>query len=218
MDSLLSNPSRRQPPRWQRGLRWLLLASSSGVGMLLVVILGIDLWISLQARDRLANHVQALRPATYAVVLGTAKYYSAGVNPFYQARMAATAKLYHSGLIEQLIASGDHSTPFYNEPGMMLEDLVLLGIPEQVILRDGGGIRTLQSVVRLDSEFGQTDVIIISQRFHLERALYLAQAAGISAQGFVAEDPPWRWYWKVRVREVFARLSAVLDIHLLERV
>jgi SanA protein len=149
--------------------------------------------------------------------LGTAKYYSTGINPFYEARMNATAQLYHSGLVEQVIASGDHSTPFYNEPGMMLEDLVLLGVPEQVILRDGGGIRTLQSVRRLETEFGQTDVIIVSQQFHLERALYLAQAAGISAQGFVADDPPFHWYWRVRLREVFARLSALMDVHLLER-
>ena len=217
MDSWLTHPIKPQRPLWQRWLRGFFIALSSGVGMLLATLLSIDLWISLQARDRLAHHVQALRPATYAVVLGTAKYYSAGVNPFYQTRMSATAELYHSGLIEQVIASGDHSTPFYNEPGMMLEDLVLLGVPQQVILRDGGGIRTLQSVRRLDSEFGQTDVIIVSQRFHLERALYLAQAAGISAQGFVAADPPWQWYWRVRVREVFARLSAVIDIHLLER-
>jgi SanA protein len=100
---------------------------------------------------------------------------------------------------------------------MMLEDLVLLGVPEQVILRDGGGIRTLQSVRRLETEFGQTDVIIVSQQFHLERALYLAQAAGISAQGFVSDDPPFHWYWRVRLREVFARLSALMDVHLLER-
>lgn len=212
--------SGRQPRQttWQRWLKAIALALSSGVLMVILTILAIDLWISLQARDRLASQVRALRPATYAVVLGTAKYSSAGINPFYEARMAATAELYHSGLVEQVIASGDHSTPFYNEPGMMFDDLALLGIPEQVILRDGGGIRTLNSVRRLQTEFGQTDVIIISQRFHLERALYLASAAGISAQGFIADDPPLPWYWRVRLREVFARLSALLDIHVLDRM
>lgn len=218
MDAGWVNTKQRHRSLWQRWLKATMLACVSGVMMLVLTILAIDLWISLQARDRLATQVQALRPATYAVVLGTAKYYSSGVNPFYQARMAATAELYHSGMIEQVIASGDHSTPFYNEPGMMLEDLVLLGVPEQVILRDGGGIRTLHSVRRLDSEFGQTDVIIISQRFHLERALFIAQAAGIAAQGFVAEDPPLRWYWRVRVREIFARLSAMMDVYVLERI
>lgn len=218
MDAGWVNTKQRHGSLWQRWLKATMLACVSGVMMLVLAILAIDLWISLQARDRLATQVQALRPATYAVVLGTAKYYSSGVNPFYQARMAATAELYHSGMIEQVIASGDHSTPFYNEPGMMLEDLVLLDVPEQVILRDGGGIRTLHSVRRLDSEFGQTDVIIISQRFHLERALFIAQSAGIAAQGFVAEDPPFRWYWRVRLREIFARLSAMMDVYVLERI
>jgi SanA protein len=218
MDSWLVDPVKPKLSIWQRWLRAIVLAIFSGLTIVVLAILSIDLWISLQARERLATQVQALRPATYGVVLGTAKYYSTGINPFYEARMNATAELYHSGLVEQIIASGDHSTPFYNEPGMMLDDLVLLGVPEQVILRDGGGIRTLNSVRRLESEFGQTDVIIVSQRFHLERALYLARAAGISAQGFIAEDPPLHWYWRIRVREIFARLSAVIDIYLLERI
>lgn len=216
-DKLLIDATRRPPPLWKVWLLRSVYTLLSSIGLLLCLLLTIDLWISLQSRDRIADDPEFLRPTEYGVVLGTAKYYSGGLNPFYQARMDAAASLYHSGMVEQLIASGDHSTPFYDEPGMMLEDLMARDIPEQVILRDGGGIRTLNSMRRLRTEFGQSEAIIVSQRFHLERALYQARAAGIDAQGYVAEDAPLRWHWRVRLREVLARVSAVIDIHILRR-
>ena len=217
-DNLLIDATRRPPPTLWVWLRRLLYTLLSSVGLLLGGLLSIDLWITLQAREHLTRDPEFLRPTEYGVVLGTAKYYSGGgLNPFYQARMDAAAALYHSGLVEQLIASGDHSTPFYDEPGMMLEDLVIRDVPEQVILRDGGGIRTLNSVRRLQTEFGQSEVIIVSQRFHLERALYQARAAGIDAQGYIAADAPFRWHIRVRTREILARVSAMIDIHILRR-
>lgn len=215
---LLVDATRRPPPGWWVWLRRLFYTFLGSLGMLLGGLLAIDLWITLQARGHITDDPEFLRPTEYGIVLGTAKYYhGGGLNPFYQARMDAAAALYHSGLVEQLIASGDHSTPFYNEPGMMLEDLVSRDVPEQVILRDGGGIRTLNSVRRLRTEFGQSEAIIVSQRFHLERALYQARAAGIDAQGYVAEDAPLRWHLRVRAREVLARVSAMIDIHILRR-
>lgn len=208
----------RRPPGCWAWLRRLLFTALSGLGLVLICIAAIDVWISLQARGKLTSDLEQLRPTDYGVVLGTAKFYpGGGLNPFYQARIDATVQLYQAGMIEQVIASGDHSTPFYDEPGMMRDDLIQRGIPAQVILRDGGGIRTLNSVQRLQTEFGQTEIIIISQRFHLERALYQAQAAGIDAQGFVAADAPLNWHARVRAREVLARVSAMIDIHVLRR-
>lgn len=202
-------------PRWLHWLKLALLSLLGGCVLFVVGVLTADVWIGFQARGKVTSDQTTLIPTTYGVVLGTSKYYSGGINPFYEARMAAAADLYHEGIIKMLVASGDHSTPFYNEPRMMFDDLVKLGVPEEAILRDGGGIRTLYSMRRLRSEFDLDDVIVISQRFHVERALYQAGASGIQAQGFAALDAPFEWHVRVRFREIFARVSALLDLHIL---
>lgn len=178
-------------------------------------VLLVDLWITWQARHAIPADQNELRPTQYGLLLGTSKFYSGGINPFYEARIEAAADLYHAGHVDKLLASGDNSTPFYNEPEMMFDDLVALGVPESAIVQDGGGVRTLTSVRRLSTEYDQAEVIIISQRFHVERALYQAHAAGIDAQGFAAQDAPRSWHIRVRLREVLARVSAMIDIHVL---
>ena len=124
------------------------------------------------------------------------------------------AALYHAGKVDRIIVSGDNSTPTYNEPGMMREDLVARGVPDSVIHADYAGRRTLDSVVRASEIFGQDSLLVVSQRFHNERALYLAHAHGIDAIGMNAGN--WR---KGRLRlhmmareMILSRPKAVLDI------
>lgn len=177
-----------------------------------------DQWFGWQAQGRVFTDKDRLSPSRFGLLLGTAKYHPSGtLNPFYQARIAAAAELYHDGVLEVILASGDNSTPYYNEPRMMQQDLILLGVPAEAILQDGGGTRTLDSVIRLKTEYQQTKVIIISQQFHIERALYQARAVGIDAQGYVALDAPRNWHLRVRTREVLARMHALMEIHVLRR-
>jgi SanA protein len=82
---------------------------------------------------------------------------------------------------------------------------------------DFAGIRTLDSVVRAKSVFQQSRVIVVSQRFHAQRALFLAQHVGLMAEAYVAEEPPMNWRIRVRAREVFARALACLDVWVLHR-
>lgn len=90
-------------------------------------------------------------------------------------RLDAAKELYDAGKIEYILVSGDNSTQQYNETDTMKADLVEMGIPEEKIYGDYAGFRTLDSVVRARDIFGQESYIIITQRFHLERALYLAR-------------------------------------------
>ncbi|MFC3852566.1 vancomycin high temperature exclusion protein [Salinispirillum marinum] len=204
-------PTRLLTPKFK-----LLLLGMSGALLALVLFVWVaDQWFRWQTREHVFTQKEDLTPTQFGLLLGTAKYHASGtLNPFYQARVRAAAQLYHDGYLQIILASGDHSTPYYNEPGMMRDDLLDLGVPDESILLDGGGTRTLASVRRLKSEFDQDRVIIISQQFHIERALYQAHAAGIMAQGFVADDAPRNWHVRVRVREVFARLNALYEIHI----
>jgi SanA protein len=109
------------------------------------------------------------------LVLGTSKYIADGRrNLFYLYRLDAAKALYDAGKIEYILVSGDNGSVNYNETDTMKTDLVAMGIPEERIYGDYAGFRTLDSVVRAREIFGQERYIIITQTFHLQRALYLA--------------------------------------------
>ena len=131
--------------------------------------------------------------------------------------MEATQKLYKAGKIDYVLISGDHGRKEYNEPQMFKDDLVELGIPASKIYLDYAGFRTLDSVVRCKEIFGQSEITIISQKFHNERALFIAQQKGINAVAYNARSVGNRYGWKVQVREVLARANMMLDLFLFNK-
>ena len=99
----------------------------------------------------------------------------------------------------------------------MARELVAEGVAPEDVLSDYAGFRTLDSVVRARNLFGATEITVISQRFHCERAIYLASEHGIDAVGFEADEvAPRAIRAKLAVREAFARVLAVLDAKILK--
>lgn len=153
-----------------------------------------------------------------AVVLGCSRYLPNGrENLYFRHRIAAAARLHEAGKVEFLVVSGDNSRKDYDEPSDMREALVELGIPADRIYRDYAGFRTLDSVVRARDVFGLEAPVFVSQRFHNQRALYLARHRGMDATAYEAQQPPLRYSVRTRVREVAARAAAVLDARILNR-
>lgn len=146
------------------------------------------------------------------LLLGTIKYLADGrINLYYQFRVDAAVKLFKENKIEFIIVSGDNGSIRYDEPTAFKEDLIKAGIPENKIFLDYAGFRTLDSVVRVKEIFGQEDIIVISQKFHNERAIYLAEHFNIKAVGFNAKNVQ-RLVLKVQIREYLARVKMFLDI------
>jgi SanA protein len=149
-----------------------------------------------------------------ALVLGTAQYLSRGVeNPFFTYRMDAAAELYHAGKVKKILVSGDNSTAAYNEPRDMLNALIKRGVCPDDIALDYAGFRTFDSMVRAREVFGLSRCIVVSQEFHCERAIYIAESKGITVHGFVAKIPAAAS--QVMLREYLARVNAFLDCHVL---
>ena len=147
------------------------------------------------------------------LLLGTGKYLSNGtVNLYYSHRIQAALDLYKAGKIEYVLISGDNSRKKYDEPTMMKEDLIAEGIPASKIILDYAGFRTLDSVVRCKKIFGQESITVISQQFHNERAIYIAEHKGMKAVGFNAESVSKRYGFKTKVREKLARVKMMLDL------
>ncbi|NCX95529.1 MAG: vancomycin high temperature exclusion protein [Chitinophagia bacterium] len=147
------------------------------------------------------------------VVLGTSKFMDKAktlVNPYYQKRIEAALALYKAGKIEIIIVSGDNSTKYYNEPLLMMQDLVAGGVPPENIRLDNAGLRTLDSILRCRDIFGQTHFTVISQAFHNQRALFIANQKGLTTIGFCAPDGDDQW--EEKVREKLARVKMVIDL------
>ena len=152
----------------------------------------------------------ALLPGTARIVQG--KY----LNPYFQHRIDAAVALYRAGKIRKIIVSGDNSRRDYNEPEDMRRALRQCGIPDADILSDFAGFRTLDSVVRARNLFQAQEWIVVSQRFHCERAIFLARAHGMDRViGFAAEDVPPRFRVKRFFREPLACVKAWLDVRVL---
>ena len=150
------------------------------------------------------------------MVLGAPKYSYGRPSPILAGRIRAAAELYHKGKVRMLVVSGAcRPMEFYDETSAMTQDLVALGVPEEAIVKDGKGFRTLDSILRMRDVFGYDGFITISQRDHCERALYLADHHGISTIGFEAEiqqgQYPNEIIWSA-VYEPLSRVKAVLDI------
>lgn len=169
--------------------------------------------IEYNTDDYVTENINKLPNKKVGLVLGTSKTLKNGNNnPYFFYRIDAAEALYKSGKIKYIIVSGDNSTQFYNEPEDMQNELIARGIPKTKIFLDYAGLRTLDSVVRAKEIFGQESYIIISQRFHNERAVYLAQKKGIETYGYNAKDVNKKAGLKTNLREYLARVKVFWDL------
>ena len=186
---------------------------------LILIVLGILLtfWanhtIEYATDDYVTSSINKLPNEKVGLVLGTSKSLKNGnKNPYFFYRIEAAEELFKSGKIDYIIVSGDNSSQYYNEPEDMQTELIARGIPKTKIFLDFAGLRTLDSVVRAKEIFGQTSYLIISQRFHNERAVFLAQKKGIEAYGYNAKDVNKKAGFKTNLREYFARVKVFWDL------
>jgi len=177
-----------------------------------------NVWIVWNTSDRIYSELHEVSATGVALVLGTAKGSMAGgPNSFFTTRMQAAAELYHSGKVRHLILSGDNETKYYNEPLDMMNALLVLGVPKEVMTLDYAGFRTLDSVVRCKEVFGQTEIVVVTQEFHANRALFICDFYGIKAITFAANDAERSGMASAVSREWLARPKAVLDLYLLKQ-
>ena len=147
------------------------------------------------------------------LVLGTSKRISSGQsNSYFTYRINAAVKLFKEKKIDYILVSGDNGTKEYNEPIDMFNALLAAGVPKDHIVLDYAGFRTLDSIVRCHEVFGQESFTIISQKFHNERAVFLAHAHGINAVAYNAQDVSSQYSIKTQIREVFARSKVFIDL------
>lgn len=172
-----------------------------------------DYLIVRNAENKIFDRVETCPKVTVALVLGTSKNNKKGKeNKYFTYRIEAVVDLFNAGKVTSIIVSGDNGSKSYDEPTAMKNALIEAGIPEDQIHLDYAGFRTLDSMERALKVFGQKKVIVVSQRFHNERAIYLGEHFGMTVYGFNAKDVSASVGFKTQVRERFARMKVFWDI------
>jgi len=182
-------------------------------GLVFVALVSCDLIIRRSTKDQLHDSIESIPTNEVGLVLGTSdRARGGGTNLFFKHRIESAVALYRTGKVKHLLVSGDNGTLSYNEPRQMRRALLAAGIDSTRITLDFAGFHTLDSVVRAKEVFGQGSFTIISQRFHNERAVFIARKHGIDAVGFNAPDPPAWWSIRVWLRERLARVKVFSDL------
>ncbi|MEU0333004.1 ElyC/SanA/YdcF family protein [Streptomyces sp. NPDC006193] len=167
-------------------------------------------WLRLSTADRLRTTADVPRTEV-AVVFGAGLWKKGQPSPYLAHRLDAAAELYRKGRVEVVLVTGDNSREDYDEPDAMRAYLTRHGVPDRRIVSDYAGFDTWDSCVRARKIFGVDRAVLISQSFHVRRAVALCRAAGVESYGVgVSAVHDATWYYG-GTREVFAAGKAVLD-------
>jgi vancomycin permeability regulator SanA len=202
-------------PWWRRGrIGWYALSLTVLVGFGVgITVAGSVLWVRAGARGHIYTE-QTVPPAPVGLVLGAQVEPDGSPSPFLAARLALAQRLLAAGKVRVLLVSGDHLNWSYDEPGAMRSWLISHGVPAGRIVRDYAGLDTYDSCARAIRIFGVHRAIVVTQTYHLPRAVVLCRHLGIDADG-VGDDSvrqfhgPWR---QASLREDGACVKAVVDM------
>ncbi|WP_300939205.1 SanA/YdcF family protein, partial [Bacteroides acidifaciens] len=188
------------------------------VGVLAIIMAVCDRMVDHAAKNKLYETVEDVPHRKVGLVLGTSPIstWNGRRNYYFDHRIKAAADLYNAGKVEWLVVSGGdyrNTENGYDEPVAMRDSLMKQGVDSVRIILDYDGTRTLNSIAKMRDVYRQDSIIIISQKYHNERALYQAKHLGIDAIGYNAKTPGRRTsWWRNRGREVLARVKLFIDI------
>jgi SanA protein len=174
-----------------------------------------NLWVCRRARRFIVGADQ-VKPAQTAIVLGAYVYGTPGrLSPVLQDRVDTAIELFRAGVVDSLLMSGDHGQDDYDEVNWMRIYAEQKGVPTSKIFLDHAGFNTYDTMVRARRVFQVESAVVVTNRFHLDRAVFLALSQGIRAEGVVADKRGYLDANYYEQREFAARCKAFLNVYLL---
>ena len=182
--------------------------------LVIIALFSLPRLLILAAAGNNTYQVDDVPPTRAAIVFGAGLTASGAPTAVLKDRVTTAVNLYQAGKVEKILMSGDNSTLSYNEPGAMKSYALELGMPEEDIVLDYAGRRTYDTCYRAGAIFQLDQAILVTQKFHLSRALYTCNALGVESVGVEADLRPYRdeEFWKMR--EIGASLVAFFQVHL----
>ncbi|MEI6265918.1 MAG: ElyC/SanA/YdcF family protein [Sphingobacteriia bacterium] len=179
------------------------------VGLCLFLLLSIPFYVKYKARHKVFSNVENVNNKDFAIVLGAAIKNNNEPGNYLKYRLDDALSLYKSGKIKKILISGDNGEDAHDEISVMNNYLVRNGVPQDIIFGDYAGFDTYSTMERADKVFDIENAIIVSQGFHLQRAVYIARKKGIDATGYATKQS----FGKRRyfLREHFATIKSFFD-------
>ncbi len=195
-----------------RRLKKFILFSVIGLVLIIFSILGIEAIFKRQTQDLIYRDIAALPNSKTVIILGASVHADGKLSPILQDRVDTAIKLYQKGKAENFLVTGDHRSDDYNEVAAMVSYLEDKGIDETKITSDHAGLDTYDSMYRAGNLFGITDAIVVTQEFHLPRALFIASNLGFNYRGFPADQRAYQTEYRLKQREKLANLKALWEV------
>jgi SanA protein len=180
-----------------------------------LVVVGSNAYILLTTRGESTSKVADVPRAPVAIVPGALVQPNGKMSVMLGDRVKDAYRLWKAGKVRKILVSGDHHTWAYDEPDTMRKALVARGVPPRDVFEDHAGFDTWATMVRARSIFGIQNAVVVTQGFHMPRALFLAEEAGIDATGLTSDLHKYGYQLKKsEVREVLSRVKAIADVTL----
>lgn len=187
-------------------------AISFFVLLLVLAVLTPNIVILKTSQPYIYNSPDNITAMPVAIVLGASVYPSGKMSDMLFDRAQAGLNLYKTQKVTKILVSGDHGTKYYDEVAAVKKYLLANGVVEKDIFLDHAGFDTYDSMYRARNIFDLTSAVIVSQGFHLSRAVYIARELGIDAIGLSADSHVYRGIIYNHIREIFSRVKAFGDV------
>lgn len=182
---------------------------------LVLIVCGIYLLsahIATSTKDQTYRDSSKIPEAYTAIVLGASVRSNGNLSTILEDRVQSALELYNKGKIKRFLLSGDNGTKTYNEPKAMKAYLIDQGIPEDDIFLDYAGFDTYDSMYRAHSVFNVENAIVVTQEFHLPRALYISNKLGLNYYGFIGDKHKYQRENTNKRRELLANVKAMIEL------
>ena len=173
-------------------------------------------WSFARFQGRVYEDLASVPAAPVAIVLGAGLKSNGDPSPLLAHRLDAAIALYKAGKVQTLLMSGDNRSRNYDEPGAMRRYAIARGVPASRITLDHYGLRTYDSAYRARNVFGITRALVVTQGYHMPRALYLANTLGIDADGYVAGHNSYEDQEYYEAREAAALVETWYEVHVVK--
>lgn len=197
-----------------KNFHWLQILRVSAIGLLAVVVLAfaVNMVVVISSSAFISDDLEAIPSADAGLILGARVFNDGRLSHMMQDRADAAVELYESGKVKKLLMSGDHGTTEYDEVNTVKNYLLEKGVRPEDLFLDHAGFDTYDSLYRARDIFGAHSVIVVTQKFHEPRAVFIGRSLGMDVHGYIADKREYQGILWNEFREIFSRTKAGVDV------
>jgi len=193
-------------------LKKFILFSVIGIVLIIFTILGIEAIFLRHTSEDIYSDISKIPPRETVIILGASVHSDGKLSPILKDRVDTAIKLYRNNKVKNFHVTGDHRTEDYNEIAAMVSYLRERGIPQNRITSDHAGLDTYDSMYRAGKLFNIENAIVVTQKFHLPRALFISGQLGFNYFGFTADQRAYQTEYRLKQREKLANVKALWEV------